>query len=66
MTLLLTPAARSYDDLGGGGRMKLLLCPECYDIRRMRQEEKVVCESGLYGLIRDNPGLFGGSSGKTR
>jgi hypothetical protein len=28
MTLLLTPAARSYDDLGEGGRMKLLLCPK--------------------------------------
>ena len=31
--------------------MKLLLCPECYDIRRMRKEEKVVCECGRSSAV---------------
>lgn len=32
----------------------------------LKHHQVELLESGLYGLIRDNPGLFGGSSGKTR
>ena len=32
----------------------------------LKHHQVELLEGGLYGLIRDNPGLFGGGSGKTR
>lgn len=43
--------------------MKLLLCPECYDIRKMEVGERVVCSCGRSSAAYREDGLYADAYG---